>query len=134
VAATRPQAACDTAGTALDSSKDGPAANDFASLPSAPSADGDLAAPGSQHPPDLHSAPAKHAAAPRFQPGNKVIYSSSGEAGDGGVKGTVARMVSEGNFLLVPELSSSAVIYGRACFCCSLLGCKVWAEGTDPAP
>ena len=49
------------------------------------------------------SAPGSHHSAPRFQPGSKIIYSASGHGG--GVKGTVAKIIREGNYPLAPTLS-----------------------------
>lgn len=92
------------AGMSVDSNKDAASAHDFASLPSAPSSV-DIAPvppPIATHlPPPSSSGPSTDAhAAPRFKPGSKVIYSSAKEASAGGVKGTVARLATEGAVLL----------------------------------
>ncbi len=85
--------------------------DDLDSLPSAPSAANHASAipppmgpppglppPVATNPPEGPSsaAPPADAAAARFKPGSKVIYSRTGEAGAGGVKGTVARLSTEG--------------------------------------
>lgn len=66
--------------------------------PKADAAAGASATPPPPPPPvgGLPSAPGT-STSPRFQPGSKVIYSAGGQGG--GVKGTVARVISEGGSL-----------------------------------